>query len=437
MVDSIAATMNLLSFRLLFRSTQHSADEPAKLNTRCRGAQELKELMALHGGRFENYYYKSTVTHVVCDHLPDTKLKQLLKSKSATPIVRAAWIVESIAAGRLLPPGQFSIDRLAINPAQQRMRELSSGTGAALQRQDIFPQLRQDGAEPQPLRHVAQSPATGVPQDRPPSRLDHADSVAPQNAVEAMTPASVGVPHRVSSGHTAGPAGAAADACKQGRRTLEEGALPAHAPAAPTPTTGAQPGTAHDAAVRASMRPQQSGGPIGQSSHLTQLDAAVAQPCAAESSPDARTRHSPPPQSGEERAAPVYSSPPVLDATTWTAAQIAAAQRVAAKLRSECDVLKMAPRSSADDPDFLATYFKASRLHFIGTWKMRIEELMRRNGATSEACRPPAVTLFDRPRGKQAAPERSVPAHIRARTHLVDGSSAASSALSTVAVLWI
>lgn len=42
---------------------------------------ELKQLMALHGGRFETYYHRSRVTHIVCSNLPDTKLKQLAHAR--------------------------------------------------------------------------------------------------------------------------------------------------------------------------------------------------------------------------------------------------------------------------------------------------------------------------------------------------------------------
>jgi DNA repair protein REV1 len=38
---------------------------------------ELKQIMALHGGNFETYFSRDRVTHFVCAHLPDTKLKQL------------------------------------------------------------------------------------------------------------------------------------------------------------------------------------------------------------------------------------------------------------------------------------------------------------------------------------------------------------------------
>ena len=44
---------------------------------------ELKQLMARHGGRFENYLYRDTVTHIICSNLPDTKVKQLAHERCA------------------------------------------------------------------------------------------------------------------------------------------------------------------------------------------------------------------------------------------------------------------------------------------------------------------------------------------------------------------
>lgn len=42
------------------------------------------------------------------------------------------------------------------------------------------------------------------------------------------------------------------------------------------------------------------------------------------------------------------------------------AHEVAAAARAACDVLRGAPRSSRDDPEFMDTFYKSSRLHFIG-----------------------------------------------------------------------
>lgn len=51
--------------------------------------------------------------------------------------------------------------------------------------------------------------------------------------------------------------------------------------------------------------------------------------------------------------------------------RVLSTRQVAAQKRAACDVLKGAPCSSRDDPEFMNTFFKASRLHFIGTWKVR------------------------------------------------------------------
>lgn len=54
------------------------------------------------------------------------------------------------------------------------------------------------------------------------------------------------------------------------------------------------------------------------------------------------------------------------------------AQRTAARLRAQSEVLSLpAKNSSETSPEaFVGTFFKASRLHFIGSWKKRIEELL-------------------------------------------------------------
>ena len=83
-------------------------------------------LMAQHGGVFENYYHRGTVTHIICSNLTDQKVKLFLKERyekllaacllsvpeymadrlggrTPVPIVRPEWIVDSIAAGHRVP----------------------------------------------------------------------------------------------------------------------------------------------------------------------------------------------------------------------------------------------------------------------------------------------------------------------------------------------
>lgn len=39
--------------------------------------QELRGYMLKCGGRFENYFSRHRVTHIVCSNLPDSKVKNL------------------------------------------------------------------------------------------------------------------------------------------------------------------------------------------------------------------------------------------------------------------------------------------------------------------------------------------------------------------------
>jgi len=81
--------------------------------------------------------------------------------------------------------------------------------------------------------------------------------------------------------------------------------------------------------------------------------------------------------------------------------RLAQAQVVAQKLRQNCEVLKGPPKSSRDDPNFVESFYRASRLHFIGTWKTRVESLME-SGIAEQA----------------PTPSKPAPGHERAIIHV-------------------
>lgn len=63
-------------------------------------------------------------------------------------------------------------------------------------------------------------------------------------------------------------------------------------------------------------------------------------------------------------------------ATTMAAVEeYRVAHERAAAARAACDMLRGPPKSSRDDPHFMDSYYKSSRLSFIGRWKARIEAL--------------------------------------------------------------
>lgn len=68
-------------------------------------ALELKHMMMKHGGRFDNFENTRT-THTIVSTLCMAKLQKL---KPDDKVVGPEWIVDSIAAGRLLPLDEYKL----------------------------------------------------------------------------------------------------------------------------------------------------------------------------------------------------------------------------------------------------------------------------------------------------------------------------------------
>ncbi len=63
-------------------------------------AEELKEMIYAHGGRYEyNIYSNSVITHTIASNLPNSKILKL----GSSIVCKPSWIVDSIAANALLP----------------------------------------------------------------------------------------------------------------------------------------------------------------------------------------------------------------------------------------------------------------------------------------------------------------------------------------------
>ncbi|XP_027914406.1 DNA repair protein REV1 isoform X2 [Vigna unguiculata] len=73
-------------------------------------SQELRSYMLKYGGRFENYFSRHRVTHIICSNLPDSKVKNL---SAGLPVVKPTWILDSVAANRLLSWVPYQLDQLA------------------------------------------------------------------------------------------------------------------------------------------------------------------------------------------------------------------------------------------------------------------------------------------------------------------------------------
>ena len=55
---------------------------------------------------------------------------------------------------------------------------------------------------------------------------------------------------------------------------------------------------------------------------------------------------------------------------------LTAAENVAIAARQSEPLLDMKQRTTHEDPNFMETFFRASRLHYIGTWKHRYEAFL-------------------------------------------------------------
>ncbi|XP_010538632.1 PREDICTED: DNA repair protein REV1 isoform X2 [Tarenaya hassleriana] len=75
-------------------------------------SQELRGYMLKYGGRFENYFSRRSVTHIICSNLPDSKIKNLRSFSRGLPVVKPTWILDSISAKRLLSWVPYQLDQL-------------------------------------------------------------------------------------------------------------------------------------------------------------------------------------------------------------------------------------------------------------------------------------------------------------------------------------
>ncbi|CAJ2651067.1 unnamed protein product [Trifolium pratense] len=79
-------------------------------------SQELRSYMLNYGGRFENYFSRHRVTHIICTNLPHSKLKNHLRAFSAgLPVVKPTWILDSVASNRLLTWAPYQLEQLSNN----------------------------------------------------------------------------------------------------------------------------------------------------------------------------------------------------------------------------------------------------------------------------------------------------------------------------------
>ncbi|XP_034227353.1 DNA repair protein REV1 isoform X2 [Prunus dulcis] len=78
-------------------------------------SQELRGYMLNYGGRYENYFSRHRVTHIICSNLPDSKVKNLRSFSGGLPVVKPSWVLDSISANKHLSWVPYQLDQLACN----------------------------------------------------------------------------------------------------------------------------------------------------------------------------------------------------------------------------------------------------------------------------------------------------------------------------------
>ncbi|XP_057545804.1 DNA repair protein REV1 isoform X3 [Amaranthus tricolor] len=82
-------------------------------------SQELRAYMLKHGGRFENYFSRRRVTHIICSNLPDSKIKNLRSFSRGLPVVKPTWVLDCVAAGKLLSWAPYQLDQITNDASNQ------------------------------------------------------------------------------------------------------------------------------------------------------------------------------------------------------------------------------------------------------------------------------------------------------------------------------
>ncbi|CAK7268449.1 deoxycytidyl transferase [Sporothrix epigloea] len=116
--------------------------------------EELRRMLVLHGAQFIKYLdYKTMVTHIVASTLPPKKADEWRRLR----VVRPAWVVDSIAAGRLLPWADYRL--ISEGPGQKQIHfgdngQMAMQAGQADQMAGYREQSK-DGYYAAPMQRVA------------------------------------------------------------------------------------------------------------------------------------------------------------------------------------------------------------------------------------------------------------------------------------------
>ncbi|KAI8812064.1 BRCT domain-containing protein [Cladochytrium replicatum] len=71
----------------------------------------IKEMLQENGGSYTPFFSKTTVTHMICTSLANSKILKLTSTKkiSSQFVVHPDWLVDSVKAGKRLPESKYQL----------------------------------------------------------------------------------------------------------------------------------------------------------------------------------------------------------------------------------------------------------------------------------------------------------------------------------------
>ncbi|KYN29814.1 DNA repair protein REV1 [Trachymyrmex cornetzi] len=95
-------------------------------------SDELRRLMMMHGGIYHHYMHPKITTHIIASNLPYSKIVLYRKSQNPIPICKPQWIIDSIAAGKILNFQNYLLYSNSTNLQPQLVYKLNNKDNASL-----------------------------------------------------------------------------------------------------------------------------------------------------------------------------------------------------------------------------------------------------------------------------------------------------------------
>lgn len=292
---------------------------------------DLHTLIVQYGGGFMQYLDgKTTVTHIIASSLTPKKVVEFKRYR----IVKPAWVVDSIQAGRLLPWNEY---RVVDEGENQNV--LAFDKGKVLSQANVKPRGYRDQTDASwytsQLRGAQAGPSsTPTPSDTLRSRFSKQRLPTPEDDVDELD--DLPPSHQPESG----PAQAVASEANKTEKLVT--------PPKTSPTLAPQHDSFHDEELEAAEAERD--------------DSLYADPAplAAEETP--------PDVNGER----VMNFIAAANAALSDGRQLTAEEHNAILLRDP-----KIRKSTVVDPNFLEQYYRESRLHHLSTWKAELKSQLQ------------------------------------------------------------